>query len=123
MDRKSFERLVEKAVDSIPETFSRYLENVAFLVEDEPDGETLASLGMEYPEDLLGLYEGDPITERGADAWGMLPDHIILYKRPIELYAEDYGEPPVKVIRDTILHEVGHFFGLDEDDLKRMGLD
>lgn len=115
--------MVERAVDSIPEAFSKYLENVVFVVESEPDGETLANVGVEYPEDLLGLYEGDPLTERGADAWGMLPDQITLFQRPIELYAKDYNEPTVKVIRDTILHEVGHFFGLSEEDLARMGLE
>lgn len=115
--------MVEEAVHSIPEAFSKYLENVVFVVETEPDAETLANVGVDFPEDLLGLYEGDPLTERGADAWGMLPDRITLFKRPIELYAKDYDEPLVKVIRETIIHEVGHFFGLSEEDLARMGLE
>ena len=123
MDSKKFERCVEKAVDSIPEAFASYLDNVVFMVEPEPDRETLASMDMDHPEELLGLYQGDPLTERGFDSWGMLPDRIVLYQRPIELYSEDFGEPLVKVIRDTILHEVGHFFGLSEEDLTRMGLD
>lgn len=123
MSIENFERHVEEAVRSIPEAFSRYLENVVFIVEEEPDAETMEAMGLETPEDLLGLYDGDPLTERHADAWGMLPDRILLYRRPIELYAEDFGEPVVKVIRDTILHEVGHFFGLTEEEVAAMGLE
>lgn len=123
MNRRIFERHVEEAVGSIPEAFSRYLENVVFVVEEEPDAETLETMGIDAPEDLLGLYDGDPLTTRELDAWGMLPDRILLYKRPIELYAEDFREPVVKVIRDTILHEVGHFFGLTEEEVAAMGLE
>ena len=123
MDRNRFVSHVENAVETIPETFSKYLENVVFMVEHEPDDETLDSMGIEYPEELLGLYQGDPLTERSMDAWGMLPDRIVLYQRPIELYAAEFNEPLISVIRDTILHEVGHFFGLTEEELERMGLD
>lgn len=123
MHFRRFERLVEDAVAIIPEAFQEYLDNVVFVVEPHADEETLTAMGIASPDDLLGLYQGDPLTDRGADAWGMLPDRILLYQRAIELYAEDYGQPVVEVIRDTILHEVGHFFGLSEEDLERVGLD
>lgn len=123
MSQKEFERQVEEAIRSIPEEFSRYLENVVFVLEEIPDEETMDSMGIEAPEDLLGLYDGAPLSERGLDSWGALPDRIFLYRAPIELYAEDFDEPVVKVIRDTILHEVGHFFGLTEEEVARMGLE
>jgi len=123
MDRKRFETLVTAAVDAIPEPFLAYIENVVFLVEMEPDAETLADMGMEEGDDLLGLYQGDSLSARGVDHWGMLPDQIILFQRPIERESAETGHPVVRVIRDTILHEVGHYFGLSEEELAEMGLE
>ena len=123
MDRKRFQTLVTRAVDSIPEPFLSHIQNVVFLVEDEPDAELLADMGMEEGEDLLGLYQGDSLSARGTDAWGMLPDQIVLYQLPIEREVEHTGLPVLQVIRETILHEVGHYFGLDEDALADMGLE
>ena len=123
MDTRTFERLVGEAVDTIPEPFLGYVDNVVFLVEPQADAETLASLGMESPMELLGLYQGDPLSARGLDDYGALPDQIILYQRAIERFSADTGQPLPRVIRDTILHEVGHFFGLTEEELARMGLE
>ena len=123
MDMKRFETLVGKAVDGIPKPFLQYIENVVFVVEPWPDDETLDMMGIDDEYGLLGLYLGDPISERSIADLGKLPDQIALYQHPIEAYAEDTGEPVVKVIRDTILHEVGHYFGLSEEDLAEMGLE
>jgi predicted Zn-dependent protease with MMP-like domain len=123
MDRKRFEKLVSSAIDTIPDPFLEYIENVVFLVEDDPDPDLLAEMGLEEGDDLLGLYQGDPLTARGVDNWGMLPDQIILFQRPIERETEETGIPVLRVIRDTILHEVGHYFGFSEEDLERMGLE
>jgi len=123
MDARKFEALVGKAVDEIPETFLGYVENVVFLVEPWPDEETLDAVGAEDEYDLLGLYLGDPLSMKSFSDSGMLPDQVVLFQRPIEAYAKDTGEPLVKVIRDTILHEVGHYFGLTEEDLAAMGLE
>jgi predicted Zn-dependent protease with MMP-like domain len=123
MDPKRFETMVARAIDSIPDAFAEYLDNVVFLIEPFPDQETMEAMECIDEYDLLGLYQGDPLTTRGHDYLAPLPDHILLYQHPIELAAEETGEPIVKVIRDTILHEVGHHFGLSEEDLVRMGLD
>ena len=103
LSRGRFERLVAKAFASLPEEFQSRLENVAVIIEDEP------------PEDMpdtLGLYEGIPLTERSLDDIS-LPDQITLFKRPIERACRTEEEIETEV-RATILHEVGHFFGLDE---------
>ena len=101
--RKRFERLVIKALAALPEEFRSRLENVAVLIEDEP------------PEDMpdtLGLYEGVPLTERSLDSI-TLPDRITLFKGPIERACRTEEEIEAEV-HLTVLHEVGHFFGLEE---------
>ena len=103
MDRERFERLVTKALAALPEEFRSRLENVAVLIEDEP------------PEDMpdtLGLYEGVPLTERSLDSI-TLPDQITLFKGPIERACRTEEEIEAEVCL-TVLHEVGHFFGLEE---------
>ena len=103
LSRKRFERLVAKALAGLPEEFQSRLENVVVLIEDEP------------PEDMpgtLGLYEGVPLTERSLDAI-TLPDRITLFKRSIECACLTEEEIETEV-RLTVLHEVGHFFGLEE---------
>lgn len=104
-----FDELVDEAIDLIPEEFIRRMGNVVILVADR---------NPETP-DLLGLYEGVPLTERTADHWG-IPDTIHIYREPLCLYCAD-EESLVEQIRVTVLHEVGHFFGMDEDDLDRLG--
>jgi predicted Zn-dependent protease with MMP-like domain len=97
---KQFQELVEEAIDSIPEQFEPYLENTEFIVEESsPDG-------------LMGLYHGSGALHAGEG----LPDRITLYKRPHE-QACDTMEELVEEVRRTILHEVGHHFGMEEDDL------
>jgi predicted Zn-dependent protease with MMP-like domain len=103
LSRQKFERLVRRALVALPEEFRSRLENVAVLIEDEP------------PEDMpdtLGLYEGVPLTERSLDGI-TLPDRITLFKRPIERACRTEEEIEAEV-RLTVLHEVGHFFGLEE---------
>jgi len=97
---KEFEKLVETAIDSIPEDFQPYLENIEFIVEESS------------PEGLMGLYHGAGALHAGEG----FPDRITLYKRSHER-ATDSMEELVEEVRRTILHEVGHHFGMDEDDL------
>ncbi|HVZ76137.1 MAG TPA: metallopeptidase family protein [Candidatus Paceibacterota bacterium] len=124
MTREEFEKLVaEEFPDAIPEKFRSKVENVAFLVEDEPSEEVRREEGLADNETLLGLYRGIPHTARG-DYYGVgnvLPDTITLYQWPIEDEAMEFGggEANVrKVIRETIWHEVAHHFGMDEAEVR-----
>ena len=106
----SFEDHVRAALDELPPRLAQALENVAVVVEDE------------HPEDpdLFGLYEGIPLTERGEWYAGVLPDRITIYRRPLE---EEFPDPKEleDEIRITVLHELAHFFGIDEDRLDELG--
>ena len=89
-------------------------------VEDEPTREVCRATDTEHPSELLGFYEGVPLTEQSLDHPPMLPDRIILYRRNIERTCNG-REEIIAEIRDTVLHEIGHHFGLDEDDLEDLG--
>jgi predicted Zn-dependent protease with MMP-like domain len=114
---EEFESLVAKAVDSLPEEFAALLENVAVTVEEEPSDEDLESVGMEPEEgdELFGLYLGVPLTERDS-FYGALPDRIAVYRGPI-LRACATRREAIAEIRETVLHELGHFFGMEEEDM------
>ena len=106
----AFEDLVGRALDEIPADLARIMDNVVVLVEDDPpDGEA-----------LLGLYEGTPLTER--DGWyaGVLPDRITIFRRPILAICDTY-EDAVEEVRTTVVHEVAHHFGIEEDELHDLG--
>lgn len=112
--------LVEQALEDIPEPLAGYLENVMIEVEQEPDRAAYEAAGFEDVRMLLGLYRGTPLTERSVEHSGRLPDRITLYQRNIERACRSRGEL-VEQIRKTVFHEIGHHFGLDEDDLAEMG--
>ena len=119
--RQQFERLVAEALDDIPEPFASRLENVAVVVEDVPDPDLLASLGMSRRDTLLGLYDGIPLTERGDWYNFAPPDRIIIFRKPIL----DICSSPREIreqVRQTVVHEVAHFYGIDDDQLEEMGL-
>ena len=112
----AFERLVEEALDGLPEEFAEMLENVAVVVEEEPEPEVLEELGMDPVEDdLFGLYQGVPLSERDS-FYSALPDRVAIYRGPILRWCRTEKEI-VKEVRDTVVHELGHHFGLDEDDM------
>lgn len=117
---ETFEDLVEQAVESIPRDFQPYLENVVIEIEDLPDHTTAQGLGLRDRRGLLGLYHGVPLTERSVEHSGRLPDRITIYKANIEACCRSADEV-VDQVRTTVLHEVGHHFGLDEDDLEAQG--
>jgi predicted Zn-dependent protease with MMP-like domain len=117
-----FEALVERALDRLPAQFHAHMENVSVVIAEEPDPELLAAMGMDPddPEDtLFGLYKGVPLTERGFDEV-LLPDSITIFRRPLLEWAET-EEEVVEEVRITVLHEIGHFFGMDEDRLDELG--
>lgn len=120
LSRAEFEKLVTQAVESLPPRFLSRLENVDVVVEDEPTEEEQELAGIEPGGTLLGLYQGVPQTQRGTWYGSVLPDRIVIYQRPIEAVARTRREIR-KEISITLMHEIGHHFGLGEDDLSEAG--
>ncbi len=120
ISRDRFEQLVRDALQAIPAAFRPYLEHIDVDVEPVPDAETMRALDLSDPRDLLGLYQGVPLTERSVEDPVTTPDRIVLYQRSIEAMC-DSTQQVVEEIRRTVLHEVGHHFGLDDDGLDDMG--
>jgi len=114
-----FSRYVKKALEDLPEEFRSKLENVDVLIEDFADDETLDSLGLASPFQLLGLYVGVPITHQSVFSANALPDRIFLYRIPILAGARDKAAV-IGRIREVVIHEVGHHFGFDDTQLERM---
>lgn len=121
MDRRRFERLVERALRRLPARFRDSLQNVAVVVEDWPRPEHLDDVGAEDKRDLLGLYLGVPLTER-FDYNMALPDRILIFQKPIEAACAT-DDDVVEQVRITVLHEIAHHFGMDDAELERLGLD
>ena len=117
MTREEFRELVEDALDTIPERFRDAMQNIAIVVEDDPSAEQLADVEIEPPDTLLGLYEGTPLTERHWDDGNRLPDKITLFQLPIE-EASGNEDDIVIAIGETLIHEIGHYFGLSEDEIE-----
>jgi predicted Zn-dependent protease with MMP-like domain len=117
MTRAAFEQLVAEAVKLIPAKFRREMKNLALVVEEEPGADLLEEMEIEPPDSLYGLYQGTPLTERSWDFANALPDRITLFQRPIEEDCEDEDEIRV-VIGETLIHEVGHYFGLSEEEIE-----
>lgn len=116
----AFNELVGEALAGIPEGFRPYLEGVVVDVEDEPDEAVCRELHLRDPRSLLGLYRGTPLTKRHVTATYRYPDRIIIYQRNIERVCRT-RERIIRQIRRTVLHEVGHHFGLDEHQLRELG--
>jgi predicted Zn-dependent protease with MMP-like domain len=110
MSAEEFERLALEELDALPDEMVDRLENVVFVIEDEP----------EDGEDLLGRYEGVDLTARDRYGYGELPDRIVLYRLPL-LDATDSVAELRAEIRTTLVHEIGHFHGLDDDQLHELG--
>jgi predicted Zn-dependent protease with MMP-like domain len=113
VNRREFERIVDAALDEIPEDILARIDNLVVVVEDAPT--------PDQDPDLLGLYEGVPLEERG-DYWGALPDQITIFRRPHLAL----GLPPDRLrteIRRTVLHEIAHHLGIDDARLQELGWD
>ena len=117
MRRESFERLVEDALRDIPARFRRAIQNVAVVVEDEPSVELLTDLEVAPGDTLFGLYQGTPLPERGWSYGNALPDRISIYQRPIEEACPD-DEAVRGCVAETIIHELGHYFGMSEEEIE-----
>jgi predicted Zn-dependent protease with MMP-like domain len=115
MNRKTFEQLVERALKRLPKKFLDALENIAIEVEDEPPQDVLDDMGVEDGA-LYGLYQGVPLTEREWNFGNVLPDRITIYQGPIERDTRT-DEEIEEVVLDTVAHEIGHYFGFDDETL------
>jgi predicted Zn-dependent protease with MMP-like domain len=121
MDRQRFRALVGEALDDIPEPFRSHLSNVEVVVEDEPSADSLRAMGLQPGHDtLFGLYEGTPLGDRAADGALLLPDRITIFYRPL---VRAFRTPAAirREISKTVIHELGHFFGLEDDDIEAEG--
>ena len=119
MSREEFNRLVETALNDIPPRFRDEMTNIAIVVEDEPSADVLEEMEIEPPDSLYGLYQGTPLTERGWAQGNVLPDRITLYQNPIEEDSEDH-EDVIVCIAETLIHEIGHYFGLSEEEIEEI---
>jgi predicted Zn-dependent protease with MMP-like domain len=120
MTRKEFRRLVTDVLETLPSEFASRVENVEVVIEDEPTDEQIRSAGLDPCDDtLFGLYEGTPLEARGHDYSG-LPDKISIFYRPIVETCRSTAEIREEV-RTTVLHEIAHFFGIDDEDLDEWG--
>jgi predicted Zn-dependent protease with MMP-like domain len=119
MTRADFERLVLEAITLIPKRFRREMKNLALVVEPEPSPDLLDEMEIEPPDSLYGLYQGTPLTERTWGYGNTLPDRITLFQRPIEEDCKDEDEIRA-VIGETLIHEVGHYFGLSEEEIEEI---
>jgi predicted Zn-dependent protease with MMP-like domain len=117
--REAFQRLVAEAVMLIPKRFRREMKNLALVVEEEPSAQLLDEMEIEPPDSLYGLYQGTPLPERTWAFGNSLPDRITLFQRPIEEDCEDEDEIRA-VIGETLIHEVGHYFGMSEEEIEEI---
>lgn len=120
MDRAAFERLVERQFKALPGHITEKLANVDFVLEDEASPAQRTSHGMRRGDELLGLYEGVPQSERRAGYFGVLPDKISLFQGPIERCGGTDEATVAKLVYDTLLHEIGHHFGFCEKDVRAL---
>ena len=116
MTRERFAALVEDVLREIPRRFRDAMANVAVIVEDEPSPALLDEMDMEPGDTLFGLYQGIPLTQRDSHYGNTLPDRISIYQGPIEDACED--EEDIRAcVAETVIHEFGHYFGLNEEEI------
>ncbi len=122
MDTEKFERLVARAVQGLPEEFRERLDNIDVMVADEPTLKQLSRAERKRGETLLGLYEGVPLPERSQGYGFVVPDMITIFQRPIEAICKNDAEI-IDEIRQVVLHEIAHHFGISDDRLRELGRD
>jgi len=120
MTRARFEQLVAEAIRTIPARFRDELRNIAIIVEDEPADELLDEMGIDPPDTLLGLYQGTPLTERAWAQGNTEPDRVLIFQGPIEEACGDDEDEIVAEIGMTVIHELGHYFGLSEEEIEEV---
>lgn len=115
MDRPSFEQLVQNSLRRLPRRFKQKIRNISIEVEDAPSRAMLREMGIEQGT-LFGLYQGVPLTAREWNFGNVLPDRIVIYQHPIEQHAAS-PEEIEEMVLETVIHEVGHYFGFDDEEL------
>ena len=120
MKRQDFDRRIRNALEKIPPVFREALQNVQIVVDDWPDPDLMEEVVGDRDEVLYGLFTGKPLPERHYDDWGDLPSMIHIYRGPLE---EDFPEPEEleREIEITLVHEIAHYLGFDEDTLEEYG--
>ena len=119
LSRKQFEETVVSALKGLPAFLKKKMKNIDVVVEDEAPGDLLSEMGLGSPFDLLGLYQGIPLDQRGFFYGNALPDKITLFQTPIESICRTEDEVKEK-IREVVIHEVGHYFGLSDERLREL---
>ncbi|MPZ18599.1 MAG: hypothetical protein GEV06_11900 [Luteitalea sp.] len=117
VSRRRFDQLVERALLRIPRHFREAMVNIAIVVEDEPDEDLLDEMDLGADDTLYGLYQGTPLVERTWAEGNRLPDQITLYQLPLEADSIDQEDLTV-AIAETLIHEIGHYFGLSEEEIE-----
>ncbi len=110
--------MAEAALAAIPAALRDLVRGTAIVVEDTPDDETLAELGIETPWELTGLYRGTPLTQKSVLDVPQEPDTIVLFREPILLEWIETGEELFSLVRNVLIHEIGHHFGLSDADME-----
>jgi len=118
-----FLEIAEAAFRGLPEAFRGFVQGVAFHIEDFADDETLDAMDVDDPYDLLGLYQGVALDEKSVSDVVHDIDRVFLYREPILDYCRETGESPEQVVRHVLIHEIGHHFGLSDDDMERIELE
>ena len=119
LTRKEFEESVVRALKRLPRLIKKKMKNVAVVVEDQASQALLKEVGLRSPSELLGLYQGVPLDRRGFFYGNVLPDKITLFQFPIESRCRTIDEVEQEV-REVVIHEVGHYFGLSDERLKEL---
>ena len=120
VSKADFARYVEQALAELPEPFASHLEQITVEITDRPTRKQLRAVGLKDDELLFGLYQGVNLIDRSVEHSGVLPDRILIFQEDHEI-ACDSPAQLVEEIRTTVLHEIGHHFGMDEDDLDELG--
>ncbi len=122
MNHTDWDSVIRQALDELPPELRRHIANVAIVVEEQADRATLALAGVDDPLDLFGLYHGIPLTERTHDYGLVPPDKISIYRRPI-LHACKTAAEIRACIKQTVRHEIAHYFGIDDERLDELGVE
>lgn len=125
-ERRLFDELLQQVLEELPPRLRELLEEVPLIVDDEPSAQVLRDYDLRHGECLCGLYTGIPLTGRSVEHSGVMPDAIHLFREGILDQAADeqgdvHDDALLRQIRITVLHEMGHHFGLDEEDLRKLG--